>query len=134
MDRKQILKLVTERASALDWMKDEWQHSKKDGVIFYTDMCSRDQEVWVVFYNCKELDLNEEIDECKLLELAADLIKDPEEFGWVDLDAITWDIQVGDNFHGLPEEMPDFGLHSEEEDNGGVNIVWLKIECSDWAS
>ena len=134
MVRKQILKLVNERASEIDWMKDEWQYSKKDGVIFYTDMCGRDQEVWVVFYNCKELDLNEEIDEGKLLELAADLIRDPEEFGWADLDAISWDIQVGDNFHGLPDDMPNFELKNEEEDNQGVNIVWLIIECSDLAS
>ena len=45
-----IYSLVKQRASELDWMKDEAQYSMKDGVIFYTDMDSRDQIVWGQFF------------------------------------------------------------------------------------
>ena len=132
-----IYGLVKQRASELDWMSmDNWpQYSMKDGVIFYTSKDGRDQIVWVVFYNEGDLDIEEyEIYEGVLLELAGKMVGDGcEDFGWTDLDAVIWDIQVGHNFHGLPDDIPNFDL-PEKTIYGEINVTWLRIQCVDWAS
>ena len=133
MDRKEILELVMGRASDIDWMKDSPQFSKKDGVIYYNDMDDRDAIVWVVFYTCDKFNVIENLSERALLELASDIIDNNGDLYCDDLDAITWDIEIGHNFHGLSDDMPEFAFTEEQLDTD-EDIVWVKIQCTDWAS
>ena len=134
-----VYSLIKQRASELNYMADGPQQSMKDGVIFYTDDIGRDQTVWVIFYNDGDFNIDDAgLYEGLLLELAGQMIgNDCEDFGWVDLDAVTWDIQIGNNFHGLPDDIPAFDLPDraiEEMEHGEINITWIKIQCTDWAS
>ena len=132
MERKELKEKVFELSKKLDFMKDGPQLiDNEEGIKIHVDEQGRDQIVWVVFY--KDIE-DQGLYDKKLLELASDILW-TEELGWDDLDAITWDIQVGDNFHGLPGVMPDMGLPVEEDqDKYDPSISWLRIQCVDWAS
>jgi len=132
MEREELKNKIFELSKELDFMNDEPQLvDNKEGIMIHCDKDGRDQIVWVIFY--KDIE-DQGLYDNKLLELAADLIW-TEELGWDDLDANTWDIQVGVNFHGLPDDMPEVGLPRHQDYSQDIgNITWLRMQCVDWSS
>ena len=104
------------------------EFTTEDGIFLATDNGGRGQKLTIVFQG-KEDEIAMEED---LLDLAKKVFYS-EEFGFVDLDGITCNFQIGHNFHGIPDEILDI-FNGRLKDNEDFNTTWLTIEWIDWAS
>ena len=67
-----------------------------------------------------------------LLDLAGEIMNE-EEYGFIDLDGVVVNIEVGNNFHGIPEDIR-LNLKIEDVDILEEFFTWAKIQWTDWAS
>lgn len=85
--------------------------------------------------------IQDDMSEGALLLIAKDMLDDPEYWGWVDLDGITWVIDIGMNFHGIPESdrqlwaVADIlGIQPDNDLLDSEVLTWVAVHCTDYAS
>lgn len=58
--------------------------------------------------------------------------------GFGDLDAVSWEVQFGNNFHGMPEDPTlrslAVSLGIDPEDDQEVDLDWISVSLTDSAS
>ena len=114
---------------------DQWNYSL-NGLYMACDNKGRAQTL-ILGIACEEALNEEDIDTKDLFELA-EHVHWNEEYGFIDLDGITIEIEIGNNFHGV-DELVDWALGLDGQYNFRhgdeyQNFFWIKLHWSDWAS